>query len=255
MRSVRAFVVVVCAAAGLFGCSDKTPMVKASGVVFNINKFAFLKLMGTSGTDAFAAALTAGQVISTSISPETKSAPSGADGSFTVDVPANSTFFMVAEENNEFVRTQTIIPVVTQAVDIQVNPVIACPEVAETTILATGAGLPVADLEARGFTVFATDALPAPPNDVPVVNTVVSVAESADYDIYAYAGDHTGGVHATLGNTSPAALYGIVPKASSTSHRELHVTVTDPMGAHTFDPMVVPIDGSYFSAALALSTH
>jgi hypothetical protein len=231
-------------------------MVKASGIVFNINKFAFLKLvMMQSGPDAFAGAVVAGQQISTTHSMDVESTPSAADGSFTVNVPANSTFYMVARENNEFVRTQTVIPVTATNVDLQVPPVIACPTTAETTILATGAGLAVEDLETRGYSVFQTSSPPAPPVDVPVANTNVSIAESADFDVYEFEGNHAGGVDAKKGNASPLGLYGIVPKTAVSTHRDIHLTFTDPNGIHMFSPTTLPIDGGFFSSALALANN
>ena len=255
MRNGRYLGLVVSAVVAA-GCSS-TPTVNVSGVVFNINQFATQRAMGVDGPTAFGASLVAGQQISTTLSVDDVGASSAADGTFTTKAPANSTFMMVARENAEFVRTITIAPVTTTNVDLQLMvPVIACPEVAETTILATGAGLTAAALVDRGFSVFATHALPAPPSDVPVTTATVAVAESADYDIYQFQGNHlTGMVEAAPGNMSPIGLYGLVPKAKVGSQRDAHVTVTDMTGMHTFDPLTIPIEAGFFSSALALSTH
>jgi hypothetical protein len=255
-NQVRAMMVML-ASVGAGACSDDaTPMVTAQGVVYNINKFAIRRIQGASGADAFASAVTAGQKISTTASLDVQSEPSAADGSFSVKVPANSTFFMVAYENSEFVRTQTIFPITTTDQDITLPVgVIACPEVAETTILANGAGLPVTDLIERGYSVFQTAMLPAPPENLPVPDTTVSIAESADFDVYRFEGIHPDPTIAVLGNSSPLALYGIVAKTKTADVRDVHVTVNDPNTGRIFDPLTIPIRSGYFSSALALSTR
>jgi hypothetical protein len=246
---MRTILLTAVLGASLLGCGgdddEQAATVQLTGVVLDPDAFFLARFFqGASPDEAFASALKADVVVALD-SDESVSATTNAEGQFTLEVPADTSFRLVTSRDG-YVHTLNNGVVVTTREDMSDVTAFVCPSGPQsaTGLLAGVVGLTEDDLVANGALVAGASSSTAP--DAELVTDATAEVATDGVQLFGFNADGTAMVPATDG-TSVSTFGWTAYKPDLAADLAVTLQVTDPAGALQFDPYTCVMRPGFFT--------